>query len=1071
MGEYAVTPDERADYDDSTITVLIAVPPEHAALFPADLDSWPHVTMVFVGPGTEDDADLIAEVASEAVEALVEETIKLGGLGYFDNEQRVAYAVADVSDTTRDIRDGMDGTIRDLGITVGHNPGPWTPHGTLAWLEPGAEYTGEVPACEWPIEAIEVWRGDTRTIVRPGRMDKLAKRGGKWVALSADGTKELGTYDTEAEARERLRQVEAAKAAKDDARTDARSDEEKAEIRKRWQEEGPNIGPARMKEWLDSPFSGPNRKSGDERDRARRVANRALRLMETSTEDWTDADYSGALQVLAFISRMSEVDPGEPLVIDGREGPTPQRASLLDWGFDPKKDADRSDASKPMGEVERSAIAVEFETLVNMTPSEQKDWLGGPYGSHGKETDAALRLNGKDFDEWTDDDYAAAANVIATIARIQGQPPGDLLAEDGPTATDAALMEMGHDPRKDAGRRDGNNDRADAEFAWQWMTQGDGDVRPAHAKLHGKRFARGSRHDTEGEPGEAFGCRCYPMIVPSRGTKREAQAIERTAARAKRLALSRWDHKDALAAISDITIDRIYPAPAVHTESRVHVVEVYRADRVELPTEHQAIRHPHGWVTYPIFYSRIGLQQYPWGTEYRDRKAVFDRKSMDSGVGDPWELRHSADLLTPTTVRGVALGTILTVDEYSDGVHTFGWSKAWAKELLDAIESRDGDPGFAPQVSVAYKCKVDRRPGTTDDGQRFDARQFDIVWNSLASEPRGRAGSARVLTDRSDGREAVVVSRADELLAFGQRAQVPNVTIYYDPRDWVRHDSAATPNHETRTDKDNPMKMLEMMLAKHGKTAAELAEKLGVAEADLAAAMEDEEMMAKAVEFLMMPMREDMAGKVMIGDMEFEVPPEVAAHIAKLEEKAAMEAGRADRADTARLAAETDAKKRKDAMGDMVPRADAERMALDAQLAGAKVIALARRSMGNDFIPASRKDADGADVPVTLRDWTKAAILGAYGDTEGAAIVSAIEAKPVAVQDALFEMRLDDAQSILDKRQDTSDKQFEVFARARQNAAKTNTIGARQDGGGDPLLAAKKSAQAATTNNHAPNGA
>lgn len=48
------------------------------------------------------------------------------------------------------------------------------------------------------------------------RFDHVEKRGGKYVVLSEDRSKELGTYNTEAEANERLRQVEAAKAAKDE---------------------------------------------------------------------------------------------------------------------------------------------------------------------------------------------------------------------------------------------------------------------------------------------------------------------------------------------------------------------------------------------------------------------------------------------------------------------------------------------------------------------------------------------------------------------------------------------------------------------------------------------------------------------------------------------------------------------------------------------------------------------------------------------------------------------------------------------------------------------------------------
>ena len=44
---------------------------------------------------------------------------------------------------------------------------------------------------------------------------KIQKSGDEWCVVSEDGEKKLGCYPTEKQARERLRQIEAAKAAKD----------------------------------------------------------------------------------------------------------------------------------------------------------------------------------------------------------------------------------------------------------------------------------------------------------------------------------------------------------------------------------------------------------------------------------------------------------------------------------------------------------------------------------------------------------------------------------------------------------------------------------------------------------------------------------------------------------------------------------------------------------------------------------------------------------------------------------------------------------------------------------------
>ena len=60
--------------------------------------------------------------------------------------------------------------------------------------------------------------------------DRIEKHGRQWCAVSQDGAKSLGCYDTEAEARERLRQVEAAVEAKDSAANRSNRGPELSEI-------------------------------------------------------------------------------------------------------------------------------------------------------------------------------------------------------------------------------------------------------------------------------------------------------------------------------------------------------------------------------------------------------------------------------------------------------------------------------------------------------------------------------------------------------------------------------------------------------------------------------------------------------------------------------------------------------------------------------------------------------------------------------------------------------------------------------------------------------------------------
>jgi hypothetical protein len=48
------------------------------------------------------------------------------------------------------------------------------------------------------------------------RMDKIEKRDSKWLVLSADGSRILGSHDTEDDAKRHLRAIEAAKARRKD---------------------------------------------------------------------------------------------------------------------------------------------------------------------------------------------------------------------------------------------------------------------------------------------------------------------------------------------------------------------------------------------------------------------------------------------------------------------------------------------------------------------------------------------------------------------------------------------------------------------------------------------------------------------------------------------------------------------------------------------------------------------------------------------------------------------------------------------------------------------------------------
>lgn len=109
---------------------------------------------------------------------------------------------------------------------------------------------------------------------------------------------------------------------------DAKS-ERIAEAYKRYHEVV-NMGAAELREWAATEWS--KQASID-----RSPIERNLTLLETPREKWTLAHASSALRTVNFVSRMKGNEQGEPVKVDGREGPSKRDISLKNWAFDPSK--------------------------------------------------------------------------------------------------------------------------------------------------------------------------------------------------------------------------------------------------------------------------------------------------------------------------------------------------------------------------------------------------------------------------------------------------------------------------------------------------------------------------------------------------------------------------------------------------------------------------------------------------------------------------------------------------------------------------------------------------------------
>ena len=111
---------------------------------------------------------------------------------------------------------------------------------------------------------------------------------------------------------------------------DAADPEERiAEAFKRYHE-SVNMGEAELSEWSKSPWSKKASLSNGPIDRN-------LTLLSTPRNGWTLRHAESAMRTVSFVSRMKGAEQGQPVKIDGREGPSKRDISLKNWAFDPKK--------------------------------------------------------------------------------------------------------------------------------------------------------------------------------------------------------------------------------------------------------------------------------------------------------------------------------------------------------------------------------------------------------------------------------------------------------------------------------------------------------------------------------------------------------------------------------------------------------------------------------------------------------------------------------------------------------------------------------------------------------------
>jgi hypothetical protein len=165
-----------------------------------------------------------------------------------------------------------------------------------------------------------------------------------------------------------------------------------------------------------------------------------------------------------------------------------------------------------------------------------------------------------------------------------------------------------------------------------------------------------------------------------------------------------------------------------------------RYDRVPI----KATRTDTGYIVDTPVLTRTGVFVYrdPQGRErreYRPPEAVFATDSLSGFKGIPVTDGHPGKV-TAKNARPHIVGSVMSEGRQDN------------QDLVADVVIYDPAPVEAgkKELSVGYEVVLDETPGTTPDGERYDAIQTSIKPNHLALVFRGRAGNARLNLDAAD---------------------------------------------------------------------------------------------------------------------------------------------------------------------------------------------------------------------------------------------------------------------------------------------------------------------------------
>lgn len=210
-----------------------------------------------------------------------------------------------------------------------------------------------------------------------------------------------------------------------------------------------------------------------------------------------------------------------------------------------------------------------------------------------------------------------------------------------------------------------------------------------------------------------------------------------------------------------------------------HLAPDALAIRFDIGTLRPAVRGEDGILRAEAYLARTGVQVYHNADgsprrEYRPRAEVFDAASMRTFAMVPVTDDHPPEMLTSRNAKKYAVGAV------GEQIRQDGDKIAAPIMVYDEDTIRKMQGGKVA-VSCGYQCDLVHKPGTSPEGDKYDAIQTNIRGNHVAIVDYGRAGTGvKVRMDavsRFGGED--VAWHLDDELSSEERGNLKDQTFAY----------------------------------------------------------------------------------------------------------------------------------------------------------------------------------------------------------------------------------------------------------------------------------------------------